>query len=260
MQIFFCVCVGLPMMRQPVQILFLILVTDLPPSIALGMEPGESNILKLCPRPKSEPIVLNWMWVSMVLNGAVLSMVIIGVYLGALSMYCDGEIMQDRIMQIENDQDKLSYARTVAFISLVWSENVRSYIARSFDQPVWRNLCGNSTMQKAVVMAQVCLYAAVLIPGFSDKVLVLDGRKIGWKGWLLALAGPVGTLILCELCKVITWLQMRSYQRSLAMQDDQESAQVSGLETQKQSKEGIQRAASDPPTDWNEAVSTVVPV
>eukprot|EP00931_Biecheleriopsis_adriatica_P083563 TRINITY_DN5716_c0_g1_i4.p1 TRINITY_DN5716_c0_g1~~TRINITY_DN5716_c0_g1_i4.p1 ORF type:complete len:1074 (-),score=242.32 TRINITY_DN5716_c0_g1_i4:372-3503(-) len=260
MQIFVCIVVGIPVMRTPLQILFLILVTDLPPSIALGMEPGESNILKLRPRPKSEPIVLNWMWVSMVLNGAVLSMVIIGVYLGALSMYCDGELMQDRIMQIKNDQDKLSYARTVAFISLVWSENVRSYIARSFDQPVWRNLCGNSTMQKAVVMAQVCLYAAVLIPGFSDKVLVLDGRKIGWKGWLLALAGPVGTLILCELCKIITWLQMRSYQRSLARQDDQESAQVSGLETQKQSKEGIQRAASDPPTDWNEAVSTVVPV
>jgi magnesium-transporting ATPase (P-type) len=34
--------------RTPLQILFLILVTDLPPSIALGMEPGEPGILKLC--------------------------------------------------------------------------------------------------------------------------------------------------------------------------------------------------------------------
>ena len=33
--------------RTPLQILFLILVTDLPPSIALGMEPGEPGILKL---------------------------------------------------------------------------------------------------------------------------------------------------------------------------------------------------------------------
>merc|ERR1719454_2230138 len=36
MQIFVCICI--PVMRTPLQILFLILVTDLPPSIALGME------------------------------------------------------------------------------------------------------------------------------------------------------------------------------------------------------------------------------
>merc|ERR1711990_1311490 len=64
MQIFTCIVCGMPVMRTPLQILFLILVTDLPPSIALGMEPGEANILKVQPRPKEEPIVLMWMWVS----------------------------------------------------------------------------------------------------------------------------------------------------------------------------------------------------
>ena len=62
MQIFFCVCVGLPVMRTPLQILFLILVTDLPPSIALGMEPGDKTILEDRPRPREEPVVLGWMW------------------------------------------------------------------------------------------------------------------------------------------------------------------------------------------------------
>ena len=47
MQIFVCIVAGVPVMRTPLQILFLILVTDLPPSIALGMEPGEPGILKL---------------------------------------------------------------------------------------------------------------------------------------------------------------------------------------------------------------------
>merc|ERR1712007_220222 len=57
-QIAVCIAAGIPVMRTPLQILFLILVTDLPPSIALGMEPGEANILKQQPRPKEEPIVL----------------------------------------------------------------------------------------------------------------------------------------------------------------------------------------------------------
>merc|ERR1711998_637020 len=61
-QIFVCIVTGMPVMRSPVQILFLILVTDLPPSIALGMEPGQRGILKERPRPKKQPIVLGWMW------------------------------------------------------------------------------------------------------------------------------------------------------------------------------------------------------
>merc|ERR1719270_2408341 len=142
MQIFFCIVTGIPVMRTPLQILFLILVTDLPPSIALGMEPGESTILQEKPRPKEEPVVLNWMWISMVMNGAVLSAVIIVVYILSLMHYCDGKIMQTDINLLPDYDSKLMDARTVAFISLVWSENVRSYTSRSFDQPVWVNLLG----------------------------------------------------------------------------------------------------------------------
>eukprot|EP00933_Yihiella_yeosuensis_P079485 TRINITY_DN9222_c0_g1_i1.p1 TRINITY_DN9222_c0_g1~~TRINITY_DN9222_c0_g1_i1.p1 ORF type:complete len:1097 (+),score=293.97 TRINITY_DN9222_c0_g1_i1:94-3384(+) len=222
MQIFICIVSGIPVMRTPLQILFLILVTDLPPSIALGMEPGEAGILKQRPRPKTEPIVLGWMWFSMVLNGAVLSLVIVCVYMFALDFYCDGEFLQENISKIEDYEEKLMDARTVAFISLVWSENVRSYTSRSFDQPFFRNFLGNKMMQKAIILAQICLYVAVLCPVFSDKVLGLRGIKIGGAGWAMALAGPVGCLILCELCKIITWWQMKQYQRKLTREAEAE--------------------------------------
>merc|ERR1712176_109439 len=114
LQIFFCILAEIPVMRTPLQILFLILVTDLPPSIALGMEPGEATILQDKPRPKEEPVVLNWMWISMVMNGAVLSAVIILVYIIALTHYCDGEIFQVAINDLPDYKDKLMDARTVA--------------------------------------------------------------------------------------------------------------------------------------------------
>merc|ERR1719355_22240 len=87
LQIFICIAAKIPIMRTPLQILFLILVTDLPPSIALGMEPGQRGILKHRPRPKEQPIVLRWMWQSIVMNGMILSAVIFGVYLFALQVY-----------------------------------------------------------------------------------------------------------------------------------------------------------------------------
>lgn len=80
LQIFYCVVAGLPVMRTPLQILFLILVTDLPPAAALGMEPGSKDILKEKPRPKTQSIVLTWMWQSIVANGLILTIAIIIVY------------------------------------------------------------------------------------------------------------------------------------------------------------------------------------
>eukprot|EP00425_Heterocapsa_triquetra_P014693 CAMPEP_0195152994 /NCGR_PEP_ID=MMETSP0448-20130528/182926_1 /TAXON_ID=66468 /ORGANISM="Heterocapsa triquestra, Strain CCMP 448" /LENGTH=1051 /DNA_ID=CAMNT_0040191759 /DNA_START=111 /DNA_END=3262 /DNA_ORIENTATION=+ len=216
MQIFFCIVTGLPVMRTPLQILFLILVTDLPPSIALGMEPGEAGILKERPRPKDEPVVLDWMWLSMVLNGAVLSAVIIVVYILSLMYYCDGKVFQADIAQLDDYNNKLMDARTVAFISLVWSENVRSYTSRSFDKPVWNNVLGNVNMQKAIILAQICLYVAVLMPFFSTEILQLRGVEVGVFGWAVALTGPIGCLILCELCKLITAYQVKQYQDKLA--------------------------------------------
>jgi len=208
-QIFFCIATGIPVMRTPLQILFLILVTDLPPAVALGIEPGEKAILNHPPRPKNDPVVPCWMWLSMVLNGVVLSVVIIGVYVVSLMYYCDGETFQSNIEKLDDFENKLMDARTVAFISLVWSENVRSYSSRSFDKPIWRDVFGNPYMQRAFIVAQLCLYIAVLMPYFSERILKLRGIAIGGAGWALALAGPLCSLVLCEACKLATARQQR---------------------------------------------------
>merc|ERR1712178_57323 len=96
LQIFICIVAEIPVMRTPLQILFLILVTDLPPAVALGMEPGSKDILKERPRPKSQPIVLMWMWQSIIMNGLILSAIIIMVYWFAL-MYFVGDWEQETI-------------------------------------------------------------------------------------------------------------------------------------------------------------------
>jgi len=173
--------------------------------------------LKQRPRPKSEPVVLGWMWLNMVMNAAVLSVVVIVVYVLALIHFCDGQVLvADLDLENESDVSGLMYARTVAFISLVLCENVRSYTSRSFDRPVWKNICGNKAMHCAIVLAQLALYIAVLVPFFSDQILELDGTSIGWWGWAVAGVGPVATLVLCELCKLVTGCQMRQHQRRLA--------------------------------------------
>ena len=77
----------MPIMRTPLQILFLILVTDLPPSVALGMEKSSKNILKESPRPKKQPIMLGWMWQGILVNAIILSCTTMAVYVWGLSFY-----------------------------------------------------------------------------------------------------------------------------------------------------------------------------
>jgi len=87
LQIFLCIVCSIPVMRQPLQILFLILVTDLPPSIALGFEPGEDLTMKRKPRPKEQPVVMMWMWRGIVANGVILTICIFCTYLLCLWAY-----------------------------------------------------------------------------------------------------------------------------------------------------------------------------
>merc|ERR1712060_223455 len=119
--------------------------------------------------------------------------------------------MGDYVKLYEGDNDKgeieLSKAQTVAFISLVWSENVRAYTSRSFDRPVTTDLLSNKYMQRAIGIAQLALYVAVL-PGLGS-VLGLAGLDINWQGWLAALVGAIACLVLCEAYKLLLRVQRR---------------------------------------------------
>jgi len=100
---------------------------------------------------------------------------------------------------------QLAKARTVAFIALVWSENVRAYTSRSFEKFFVVDLLSNKYMQRAIGLAQAALYLALFLPGLSD-ILELKGIEIDSKGWFAAFLGALATLALCEASKWVRQL------------------------------------------------------
>jgi magnesium-transporting ATPase (P-type) len=270
-QIFFCIVVGVPVMRTPLQILFLILVTDLPPSIALGMEPGQPGILEDYPRPKEQAIVLSYMWQGIVVNGSLLSIVAIACFMFSLQYFIgtafndgssdcqcvcslpdtitysltgdlewiipkdapkppmgwDGCVPTDTCgitqrIKCTGDQGAaaigLIRARTTAFVCVVFCENIRAYTSRSFDQPVCKGMLDNKAMQRAIFMAQVCLYIVIFLPVLSDTIMVLGGMDLIMnkpEGFGFAVIGAIACLILCELYKLVVAVQVKSFKDTL---------------------------------------------
>jgi potassium/sodium efflux P-type ATPase len=239
LQIFVCICGNIPVMRTPLQILFLILVTDLPPSIALGMEKSARNILKERPRPKNERLVLPWMWVGIWMNGSILTACALVVYCLALLYFIPSgstdltEIAKMITEECEGDvhgcEDSpttkgLLNARTCAFICVVWCENFRAYVSRSFNRPVCEGMFNNPAMQKAIFVAQAALYVVICAPVLSTDIMKLDGVGLPWQGWLMAIAGAFACLLLCELYKPFVARQMTAYQKTIPTVESQVEA------------------------------------
>ena len=87
----------------------------------------------------------------------------------AQCLQCKGKVFQSDIDKLDNFDSKLMDARTVAVVSLVWSENIRSYTSRSFDKPVWHDVLGNKHMQKAILFSVIVIINAVSPLGRSTR-------------------------------------------------------------------------------------------
>merc|ERR1740138_115818 len=152
LQIFVCICLNIPVMRTPLQILFLILVTDLPPSIALGMEKAAAGILQERPRPKTEKLVLPWMWVGIWVSGTILTVCALIVYCCSLLLFV-GETDLTVIADMINDECN--------------GEIHGCTDSKTTEGLVWARVFINPAMQKAIFMAQCALYLVICAPVLS---------------------------------------------------------------------------------------------
>ena len=74
---------NLPLPLMPLQILFLNLVTDVFPALALGMGKGNKEVMKEPPRPSDEPIITKELWRAMVVFSLSITLAVIGITLYA---------------------------------------------------------------------------------------------------------------------------------------------------------------------------------
>ena len=118
--IFFCIIAGLASPMDPIQLLWMNLVTDGAPALALAMEPGNKSILLEAPRPKDESIIDRLMFVGIVVQSCITTIVVLIAYYLGLKWHTPNNIYT-------RDEDLLIWARTMAFMVMSFAELIRAY-------------------------------------------------------------------------------------------------------------------------------------
>ncbi len=172
----------------PIQLLWLNLVTDSLPALALGMEPVEEGIMKEKPRDPKDSIFA---------HGFAASMVFYGILVGAVTLlaYTLGEY----VLSDPNEADQV--ACTMSFATLVFCELTRAFAVRSEHHSIFKiGIFSNSMMNKAFAVGLILQLAVLLIPPLQE---VFDVTNLNATEWAVVIVLAFVPLITSEIYKAI---------------------------------------------------------
>jgi Ca2+-transporting ATPase len=143
---FFAALIGWPVPLLPIHILWINLVTDGLPALALGMEPPERDIMRRPPRPPREPVITWRRGLLILINGCLVAIV------AAIGFGID----------YRAHPDDIGHARTVAFCIMAFSQLFLSFSCRSH----------HYTMPQLGLFTNLYLIGAVVISGLLQLSVV----------------------------------------------------------------------------------------
>ena len=184
--IFVAMVLGWAAPLLPIQLLWVNLVTDSLPAIALGMEPAEENIMERPPRKNTGSLFGDGLGGRILLEG-----VMIGVL--ALLAFGIGHVYFDQ-------EDGYAVGRTMAFAVLSLSQLVHAFNMRGEGSLGKLPFCSNKWLLMAFVVGATLQCVVIMMPPLAGifQVVPLNGEQ-----WLLTAALALAPLPLVELEKAI---------------------------------------------------------
>jgi Ca2+-transporting ATPase len=178
--------VVLPLLAS--QILWINLVTDGAPALALGIDPADEGVMNKLPRPRKERVITATMWKSIVFVGLIIA-------IGTL-LVLDASLPGGFI----HGSGNLPYAQTIAFNTLVFFSLFNVFNSRSDERTVFRGLFSNKYLWGAVFLSIVLQIAVIYVP-FLQKAF--STVSLSFSDWLLCAAVASSVLWLRELSKIM---------------------------------------------------------
>ena len=181
-----------PLPILPLQILFLNLVTDVFPALALGVGKGDPNIMDRPPRDPEERVLMGQHWTGIVGYSSIMSVAV----LGALAI---------AILRLDMPDEQ---AVTVSFLTLAFAQLWHVFNMRDHDTGVLNNdVVENPWVWGALGLCTGLLLLAVYVPGFASLLKV---QNPGLNGWILILGMSLVPWAAGLIIKAVDGMQITS--------------------------------------------------
>ena len=187
--IFFATLFGWDVL-QPVHLLWINLVTDTLPAIALGVEPAEPGVMSHKPRGRKSNFFDGGVMGAIIYQGIFQTVLVLGVYGWALMF---PEHATNRM--VHEDALTMAFA-TLGLIQLVHAFNVKSVYQSIFTVGAFKN----RTFNWAIPIAFLLLMITIVVPGFNDLFHV---SHLSATQWLAVIIGSSLMVVLTEIVKAI---------------------------------------------------------
>ena len=171
------------------QILWINLVTDGAPALALGLDPPDADVMSLAPRPAGEPVVTRSMWRGILLVGVVMA-------IGTLLVF-DASLPGGLV---EGAGD-LRYAQTMTFTTLVLFQMFNVFNARSDFRSAFIGSLRNRWLWAAIGLSVVLQLAVLYVP-FLQQAFTTVPLSVG--DWVRCTLVASSVLWIRELDKMMT--------------------------------------------------------
>jgi Ca2+-transporting ATPase len=171
------------------QLLWINLVTDGAPALALGVDPPDDGLMDQRPRPRTERVITGHMWSGIAFVGAIIAA-------GTLFVL-DASLPGGFIA----GSGTLQYAQTMAFTTLVLFSLFTVFNARSDERSAFRGMFANIWLWGAILLALLLQAVVVYVPLMQNAFSTV-GLSAG--DWLRCLAVASTVLWLREASKVVT--------------------------------------------------------
>lgn len=181
----------------PIQLLWINLVTDSLPAIALGMEAVEDDVMFRKPKSKNESLFAGGLGLKICLNGVLLTVTtLVGYVLGAFVMASNvnGELVFNH-----------DAGSTMAFMILAMSQLIQALNMRSSHSLFKVGFFSNKTMNLSLVVCTVLTGLVLFIPGVNT---VFGMLYLDWWMYLVGLGLSLLPIVVMEIAKAVGFVKV----------------------------------------------------
>ena len=187
--IFLTTLAGLPMPLTVIQLLWLNLLTDGAPALALAMEKGEADIMTRQPRPKEESIINKDMRNALILRTILQTTAVLVAFVLGLYWHLDPAIVGYKtllsVFQLQWQGVDVTHAVTMAFVALSLVELFRANTVRSERIPLLKlGFLSNKYMQYAVLLSVIMLLLVVNVPFLQH---IFNTTFLSFREWMVVI-------------------------------------------------------------------------